>query len=896
MALHASQVKKTESISAFRITALSTIMAALIYSTSAGAQEVELNLPAQSLQQSIQQLAHQSHVDIIYVGDILNNKNAQALKGKLPVEQALKQLLTGTDLTIRKEGEVYVIVAQSSAQTQSVNRGASAVRTSSGQVQLPTITVTSPQDNIYDQPRSISEITRKQLDDRPAKHAADMLEQTAGVYTSVSQQDPALSVNIRGIQDYGRVNMNIDGMRQNFQKSGHGERNGQMYIDAELLSGVKIEKGATSGMGGAGAFGGIATFNTVSASDFLDEEGKNIGGQVRTATGSNGTNFIGSAVVAAKYDDIDFLVGISNRNLNDYNAGNKGNISGIRTHSVALNASTGYVNSLRGGTVTNSNYEMTSYLAKLGWNMHEGERLQVTYLETKTATPNAGMIGEISTNPYALGWKSVGFSDVTAQNYSVDYSLKPSGQNWLDLKTKFYYVNTKDDTDTYATNTAGTDGYLTHTQLKTYGFQLQNTSTLLLAPKQSLAVNYGTDIFYDEASSNSTLRTMNGVTPTGNRLMSSIFGNLTYHYDDWLRVDGGLRYDYYRLRGQTAMNIFDFPYTVDNPCTERSAARCSVSYTKTWDVNNQQGKVSPTAAIAIKPGVSWMEVFANYGKGYRPPAITETLTTGSAHSSSVQYPNPFLQSEESKSWETGVNVQFDGLLTERDRLQSKISYFDTSIDNYINFETYRTVPGLFAPSSGNAAYVNNLVKTHFRGLEYQVNYDAGVFYADLSYTRMIGQNNSCTKPAWLGGVITYGGSSRNYYAVPITSWDTFVRCNYGTLFGSAAYAPTDRGSLTLGGRAFDRKLDFGTVIRYNKGYQDPSVINSLGSVGAYYIADWPTYTLFDIYAHYQINKNLKVSASVENVTNRAYIVSYGDTLSYTLGRGRTVQIGMEYRF
>lgn len=36
--------------------------------------------------------------------------------------------------------------------------------------------------------------------------------------------------------------------------------------------------------------------------------------------------------------------------------------------------------------------------------------------------------------------------------------------------------------------------------------------------------------------------------------------------------------------------------------------------------------------------------------------------------------------------------------------------------------------------------------------------------------------------------------------------------------------------------------------------------------------------------------------SVENATNRAYVVSYGETLGNTLGRGRTVQGGIEYRF
>lgn len=98
-------------------------------------------------------------------------------------------------------------------------------------------------DWIYDEPRSVSEISREQLDNRPARHVADILEQTPGVYSSVSQNDPALSINIRGMQDYGRVNMNIDGMRQNFMKSGHGQRHGVMYIDPEILDNVVIEKG-----------------------------------------------------------------------------------------------------------------------------------------------------------------------------------------------------------------------------------------------------------------------------------------------------------------------------------------------------------------------------------------------------------------------------------------------------------------------------------------------------------------------------------------------------------------------------------------------------------------------------------------------------------------------------
>ena len=51
-----------------------------------------------------------------------------------------------------------------------------------------------------------------------------------------------------------------------------------------------------------------------------------------------------------------------------------------------------------------------------------------------------------------------------------------------------------------------------------------------------------------------------------------------------------------------------------------------------------------------------------------------------------------------------------------------------------------------------AAYVNNLETTRFRGLEYQLDYDAGFAYGQFNYTRMLGSNKFCSKTAWLGGV------------------------------------------------------------------------------------------------------------------------------------------------
>ena len=55
---------------AFKQTTLSFVIAAAVYSAPLHAQHVELNLPSQPLQQSIQQLARQSGAEIISAGSI----------------------------------------------------------------------------------------------------------------------------------------------------------------------------------------------------------------------------------------------------------------------------------------------------------------------------------------------------------------------------------------------------------------------------------------------------------------------------------------------------------------------------------------------------------------------------------------------------------------------------------------------------------------------------------------------------------------------------------------------------------------------------------------------------------------------------------------------------------
>ncbi|CNF10613.1 putative TonB dependent receptor protein [Yersinia kristensenii] len=614
-------------------------------------------------------------------------------------------------------------------------------------------------DWVYDELHSVSEISREQMDNRPARHAADILEQTPGVYSSVSQQDPALSVNIRGMQDYGRVNMNIDGMRQNFMKSGHGQRNGVMYIDPEILSNVVIEKGATSGVGGAGVIGGVATFNTINTSDFL-KPGKEVGGKIRAMHGDNGTNFIGSAALALGNEYGDILIAASERNLSDYWPGNKGTLGDIRFGTATEKLSY----DIKNNKVPFTNYKMHSQLAKLGWNLPADQRLTFSYLQTQIHSPNAGFMTMVKEGPGIgkHGWVSSSVSNVANRNIGLDYSLKPEHIAWLDLTAKIYYVDTDDKTNTHNADVVFRDKFWTQTRLSTRGLQLQNTSFFTLADHHQFRLNYGLEWFSDRSTGNSTHESMLGITPPGKRAITSTFAQLNYDYDNWLRLEGGLRHDQFRLQGNTWMLSKDFraTYTHENRCYKKvheqhvtnELKRCVITPMKmAWEVDRREQQLSPTAAIGIKPGVQWLEFFGNYGKSWRPPAITEVLATGSAHGHGWILPNPLLAAEHSKAWEAGINIQHSNLFIEEDRLVAKLAYFDTRVTNYVNLELSKEKPLHGGGSFTNATYINNLLATQFRGLEYQLSYDMGLFYTNLNYTRMIGVNSVCSKRAWLGG-------------------------------------------------------------------------------------------------------------------------------------------------
>jgi heme acquisition protein HasR len=850
---------------------------------TAASNEMAFDIPAQALGSAVISFAEQSGLQVFFDSRTLAGLRSTALKGRYAPRDGLAQLLGGAPVSYQFGEDRRVSLQR--------------LPESSGALELGTLRVQARQadDWLYEAPRSVTAISREQLDRNPPRHAADMLEESPGVYSAVSQQDPGLSVNIRGIQDYGRVNMSVDGMRQNFQQSGHQQRNGTMYIDPELLAGVTIEKGATSGMGGAGVIGGVADFRTLDARDFI-HEGKEFGGRIRATSGlggdANGTDFIGSGVFALGNDIGDILFAASERHLGDYDPGTHGSIGELRTGSASNPA---IEERIKNTAVDYSGSTMRSRLAKLGLNLPFDQRLQFSYLRTQVSYADANMMDVAD----AELWEKLGDSNVVSQNFAVDYSYAPDNP-LVDFKAKLYYVDNRNDQSTLTRGT--TQGYSITYQTDTYGLQAQNTSTFMLGDTSTLKANYGLEFFYDKvrpesdqtivSSSPNDFPYSEGMTPEGSRAMGSLFARLDYEHDGWLNLNAGLRYDRYRLRGETGMNIRTFYLDGSNQ---------QYNLPLLYDVDREEGRFSPTFGIGIKPGLDWLQLFASYGKGWRPPAVTESLISGRPHGGGVEtmYPNPFLEPERSKSLEVGFNVLRQNLFTQEDRLGIKVAYFDTRIDDFMYMGYGLRRPGYDPIANiGTVAYVNNLETTRFRGVEYSLDYDAGGFYGNLSYTHMIGSNDYCKRTAWLGGVESpvYGTGGRRPPIIgmePDELANALINC--GGIMGTAEHMPMDRGSLTLGARLLDRTLDVGVRARYSEGFSMTQ--EDVEADGSYtYPADWKQYTVYDLFGSYKASDALTLRLALENVTDRAYLVPLGDVLAFTLGRGRTLQGTLEYTF
>ncbi len=535
------------------------------------------------------------------------------------------------------------------------------------ELDLITVTVNKVKQAISEVIGGVSIATNRDVARSADNKVSDVLAPMPGVATSENADDPATAINIRGLQDFGRVAVIIDGARQNFQRSGHNA-NGMFYFEPEMMRQVTVIRGPIANVYGSGAIGGVVAFETIDALSFLATD-ENAALQERLRYNTNGDGFLTSTIAAARLADYGGVLGnIVYRNSDDYKDGN-------------------------GDTVSNSGQEIVAGLVKGTFTPDDGHLINISYMENNDSFVN--------------GSPTIYDNTVKAKTLATKYEWDGSGNPWFDLTFDAYWTSTEQDQERVNGIFAGTSRNFL---IDTYGTDVFNTSRFATGLIRHTFTTGG-DIFLDKVHVTDPAGTADLFTPSGERTVGGAFMQDQMELAAWLDLVVAGRFDAYSLEGGGA--------------------------------NSSGSHFSPKATVILQPfqtpELSGLNFYGTYAEGYRAPAITETLITG-IHPPPAIFtflPNPDLKPETAHNIEGGVTGQFANLLTDGDSLSVRASIYHNKVHDYIG--------GVYNPILGVYQY-QNISEATLKGIEAEVNYDAGWIFGGVAGSIIRGDNDTTGEP------------------------------------------------------------------------------------------------------------------------------------------------------
>ncbi len=524
--------------------------------------------------------------------------------------------------------------------------------------------------DIVNRPAAVSVVDTETVRERIAGRVDTAVRMTPGAYTRQTDEQPGVTVNVRGMQGMGRVNQMIDGVPQTFRNlSGHsGTFDNMVYIDQNLLAGIDVTRGAADGADGMGTLSGAANFRTLGVDDVL-LPGKTWGGMVTLQAGTNGYDF--SRLTAG----------------------------GWRTQ-LGPDGSFSVMGALSGTNQSNFKNGDGEYYPYDTSQNPRGGLFKVKLAPDSSQTLELG--GIFYNNAFRV--ESAGYDwQIDNQTYTLKYAYQP-GDNLVDLKVNLYANITDIKMAAYEGSTSsvydGRDG--TDTGL---GADVSNTSTVDLNDSVALKFFYGAGINSDSYKGND----QRGANPNGQLIKSGAFNDTTLTWGI-LGVTAGLRYDYWSLHGKSC----EVP---------EGEIDCDAH-----PISRDGGDWNPKLGVTVDP-LPWLQVYATYAHTMRPPTVSEMFYPGGHNFDGTLAPienNPDLEPERQKGFDIGVNLRGDGLITAEDMAYLKVGYFKNRIDNYITYAT--------DPSDGKTRWVNLPGTTDHEGVEVEGGYDTGLVYGRLSLT------------------------------------------------------------------------------------------------------------------------------------------------------------------
>jgi hemoglobin/transferrin/lactoferrin receptor protein len=567
---------------------------------------------------------------------------------------------------------------------------------SKGVVELDTVTVTATktEQSVVDTMAGASVVTRSQLNQQQPGSVSEMLQNVPGVTSQVTPNDPGQSINIRGMQDFGRVNVLVDGARQDYQISGHNA-NGTFYLDPEFVGQADVVRGPVSNIYGSGAIGGVVSFRTRDINDILLPDEK-YGVQEHVGVSTNGLGVVTSTSAGARAGKtVDVYGQLTYRGLGSYADG-------------------------AGMTIPDTGSQLLGGLFKLNVRPTDEMQISASALTQNNRFTNNGT----STDGPRFN------NDVTSGTYTLGYSYKPAATPLIDFSSKIYYSTTQNRQTFVAPDADGVYGALgvmpgaaLADKIDTYGFDIHNTSRFATGVVNHELTIGGDGVLdrvhtFDDAGGY-----VSALTPSGQRTLAGAFIQDELSYGGWLRVLGAVRYDQYQLSG--------------------------------GGVSSSGDHISPKITVGVTP-IRGLEFYGTYAEGYRAPSVTETLIAGVHPFPAFNIlPNSSLVPETAHNLEAGVNLKYDNVLRPGDSFRGKVTAFTNQINNYIDIEPVGAsylvpfIPGaptaLCASSPFLCFPINsfqyiNVANARIQGVEAEGAYDWGGGFVSFAGSAINGKN------------------------------------------------------------------------------------------------------------------------------------------------------------
>ncbi|CAI1494297.1 Probable TonB-dependent receptor NMB1497 precursor [Serratia quinivorans] len=671
-----------------------------------------------------------------------------------------------------------------------------------------------------------------------------ILRSMPGTYTQIDPGQGSVSVNIRGMSGFGRVNTMVDGITQNYYGSSpsdaaHGGLPTSQFgalIDPNFIVGVDVARGNATGSAGVNALAGSANFRTIGVDDVVFSDNP-FGVRTKFSVGNNGIGRSGMIAVGGKTDAF----------------GDGGSL--------------GAMAAISGSSIT-SNYKNGSGFDSEEFNVdktyRQNPKSQLFKVDIKPDAFNSIELSartyqnkitrrHIDSNDFYIKYHYAPFSEL------IDFNLTASTSRG---EQKFMSDNMAGFSDSTARNISD-------------ALDVNNTSRFSLQ-EVDFAFSYGGKLIRNEYKKHAS-----GLVTDDNQAESSPVGiagkqNIASLYS-------GLQLNYGIWQGNFDLNYSAYDISGYKPaCDERVA--CFPQGAS--NINLKEHGFNPAVMLSAQV-TPWLQPFVSYSKSMRGPNIQEVFFANSGGQSM----NPFLKGETAETYQAGFNANAHDLLFKQDSFQLKAVYFESKIKNYISSQSYmvcsnrqkcnraQTSQEEWDNADVNVAmtmYSNSYEPVRSRGVEVEAMYDAGFAYTKLSLSK-----DHTSQPT---------NQASNVFGA-----------------GDISELPELYFTLDTGVRLLDEKLTLGGLVKYTGKAVRLSPDSNVDENEQLLKEPAPHIpTVIDLYSTYQFNRNLLLKFSVQNLMDKDYsdalnkmnaMPSQSQDFSPTnTARGRTYIFGGEVRF